>query len=177
MCPHPPHTHAPRSHTRTRKQGCSGLKILHRGSALGLRRGGRAAAPPLRPAGFLAAADSSPAGALHYSTRTCVCGAVLALAAFACGPCPPTTPVTRVPRGCGFSRRPKFGVWRIAAWPLPAHHPCGQRRCDVHARALDGWSCSPLAPCSWRPVACLRPSEPTSAMATGMNMRDGNAQD
>ena len=26
-------------------------------------------------------------------------------------------------------------VGRIAAWPLPAHHPCGQRRCDVHARA------------------------------------------
>ena len=34
----------------------------------------------------------------------------------------------------------------------------GQRRCDVHARPLGGWRCSPLglAPCSWRPIARMR---------------------
>ena len=57
-CLHPPHTHAPRSHTRTRKQGCNGLKLLHQGSAL--RRGGRAPSLPL--AGCSAAGSSAHAG-------------------------------------------------------------------------------------------------------------------
>ena len=32
----------------------------------------------------------------------------------------------------------------------------GQRHWDVHARPLSGWRCSPLAPCSWRPIAHMR---------------------
>ena len=78
-----------------------------------------------------------------------------------CGPCPPTTPATRarVPRGCVFSRGPNCSAGCIPACPLPAHHPFGGRRCDVYARPLCGWSCSPLAPgpCSWpwRPIACM----------------------